>query len=512
MRWASPSGSDVRSRAERRFRPRQTMIIDTEQGPYRGQEGRVDRFLGIRFAAAPVGEQRWRLPQPVEAHGATRDALAFGEDCPQPASPFTRATSQGEDCLSLNIWTPHDRGAAALPVLLWLPGGGFIGGSGSDARTDGAALAERGMVVVTANYRVGIFGYFAHPGLTSEAQGASGNYGLHDAAAALGWVRRNISAFGGDPARITLGGVSAGSAQAALLLTAEGGVERPHQLLLQSPGSMRPLARLEQAELDGASVGHDLDRLRQLSKAELLDLTRYYTDKPRALTRSRTLRPIIDGSLILRDEREAHVTRQFAAMPTLIGNCLDEGAQLARRLTIADPASFATFLEEQFGPDAEEAAVLYPAQTSADVPASLAAVYGDTQFTYGGTALAASLGKRTAVWRYLFAFSDGEQAGPFHGGDVPFTFGVDARVDGVATRADSAAADAMAATATEHWTRFITIGDPGWPACGPDAEPYRHLSNDPRLEQGWRSEQMLFLDRHFAPSGGGMLLEDAHAQ
>lgn len=488
------------------------MIIDTEQGPYRGREGRVDRFTGIRFAAPPIGDLRWRLPQPAEARASVREALAFGEDCPQLASPFTRAPSQGEDCLSLNIWTPHDRGAASLPVLLWLPGGGFIGGSGSDVRTDGAALAEQGIVVVTANYRVGIFGYFAHPGLTSEGHGASGNYGLHDSIAAIKWVRRNIAAFGGDPARITLGGVSAGSAQAALLLTAEAGFERPHQLLLQSPGCMRPLATLEEAEADGVDVADNLDRLRHLSAAELLGLTRSYTSKPRALTRSRTLRPIIDGSLIRRDERAAHFTGHFTAVPTLIGTCLDEGAQLARGLGIAEPESFGAFLEQQFGSDAEEATALYPAQTKADVPAALAAVYGDTQFTYGATLLAESLAKRTTVYRYLFAFDDGAQAGPFHGGDAPFTFGVDARVDGIATRSNSGAAGAMARSTMAQWARFIAMGDPGWPACGPGAEPYRRISTDSRLERGWRREQMLFLDRHFARNGEGAMLDDVLAQ
>ena len=487
------------------------MIISTEQGPYRGHEGRVDRFTGIRFAAPPVGDLRWRLPQPTEAHASVRDALAFGEDCPQPASPFTRAPSQGEDCLSLNIWTPHDRGAASLPVLLWLPGGGFIGGSGSDARTDGAVLAEQGIVVVTANYRVGIFGYFAHSGLTSEGHGASGNYGLHDSIAALKWVKRNIAAFGGDPARITLGGVSAGSAQAALLLTLEAGFERPHQLLLQSPGSMRPLATLAEAEADGADIADDLDRLRHLSATELLGLTRFYASKPRALTRSRTLRPIIDGSLIRQDERAAHSMGGFTAVPTLIGTCLDEGAQLARGLGIADSENYSAFLEQQFGPDAEEATSLYPAKTNANVQAALAAVFGDTQFTYGGTVLASSLATRTAVWRYLFAFNDETQAGPFHGSDAPFSFGVSPHVDGIATRSDSGAADAMARSTMEQWARFIAIGDPGWPACGPGGEPYRRISPNPRMERGWRCEQMLFLDRHFAKDGAGLMLDDALA-
>lgn len=166
-------------------------------------------------------------------------------------------------------------------------------------------------------------------------------------------------------------------------------------------------------------------------------------------------------------------------------------------------------MEDQFGLDSQEADALYPATTGGDVQASLAAVYGDTQFTYGGTVLAASLAKRTDVWRYLFAFNDGAQAGPFHGGDVAFTFGVEATVDGIGTRTQSAASDAMARTAMELWARFITTGDTGWTACGSDAEPYLRLSTELRVERGWRSEQMLFLDRYFARDGGGKLLHGA---
>src|SRR5262249_2865421 len=157
--------------------------------------------------------------------------------------PASRATTQSEDCLYLNVWSPAGAAPASLPVMVWLHGGGFTGGSGADARAEGARLAQRGAVVVSFNYRSGMFGFLAHPGLSAEsAHGTSGNYGLLDQLAALAWVQRNIGPFGGDRARVTVFGVSAGSASISLLLTSPAATGLFHQAILHSPGAGRPLA------------------------------------------------------------------------------------------------------------------------------------------------------------------------------------------------------------------------------------------------------------------------------
>ena len=174
----------------------------------------VAAFEGIPYAAPPVGEGRWAAPAPVQRWSAPRDATRFGADCVQNAVPgdVSHGAPMAEDCLFLNVWTPKPAAGAKLPVMVWIHGGGFVAGSGALAPTDGTQLAKRDVVVVTFNYRLGRFGFFAHPAL----QGS--NWGLMDQIAALQWVKRNIAAFGGDPANVTLFGESAGGESVARLM------------------------------------------------------------------------------------------------------------------------------------------------------------------------------------------------------------------------------------------------------------------------------------------------------
>ena len=175
----------------------------------------VRSFKGIPFAAPPVGELRWRPPQPVKPWGASASAEQFGPSACRPGSPATSIRSNplmSEDCLYLNVWTPAKSADDRLPVMVWIYGGGFKTGSGSEPWYNGAHLARKGVIVVTVNYRLDVFGFLSHPELTAESNNhASGNYGLLDQIAALGWVKRNIAAFGGDPDRTTVFGKSAGS-------------------------------------------------------------------------------------------------------------------------------------------------------------------------------------------------------------------------------------------------------------------------------------------------------------
>ena len=186
-------------------------LVQTKSGLVSGSAGLIAAFKGIPYAAAPTGALRWRPPQPPAPWRGVRRATEFGADPPQAASSRTRAGRTDEDCLTLNVWTPAKDQNARLPVMIWLYGGSYVSGSASDPRCDGESFARKGVVVVTVNYRIGLLGFMAHPGLTKEsAHRSSGNYGLLDTLAALGWVRRNIAAFGGDPERVTLFGVSRG--------------------------------------------------------------------------------------------------------------------------------------------------------------------------------------------------------------------------------------------------------------------------------------------------------------
>jgi para-nitrobenzyl esterase len=182
----------------------------------------LDEFRGIPYAAPPLGALRWKPPQPVAPWGGVRRAERFGPRCMQRAlfgDMVFRSDGVSEDCLYLNVWTPAKRGGTRLPVLVYFYGGGFVGGDGSELRYDGASLAGRGIVTVTVNYRLDVFGFLALPALADESpHGAAGNYGLLDQVAALRWVRRNIAAFGGDPGQVTIGGESAGSMAVSALM------------------------------------------------------------------------------------------------------------------------------------------------------------------------------------------------------------------------------------------------------------------------------------------------------
>lgn len=228
----------------------------------------VQVFRGIPFAAPPVGANRWRAPQPVEPWDGVRDASEFGDVCIQPPGQgrlniavLPDGPPMSEDCLYLNVWTPADSAGAELPVMLYFYGGAFREGAGSVPLYDGSELAGKGAVVVTMNYRLGPFGFFAHPSLTADsAHGTSGNYGLMDMIASAEWVERNITAFGGDPDNVTVFGQSAGAMAIGVLIASPAGEGLFERAITQSlvgfgaPGrSMRTLAEAEQAGREAAA-------------------------------------------------------------------------------------------------------------------------------------------------------------------------------------------------------------------------------------------------------------------
>jgi para-nitrobenzyl esterase len=227
-------------------------------------------FKGIPYAAPPIGPLRWRPPQPPLSWLGVRDATRFGADCMQTPYVISTAQKTSEDCLTLSVWTAAHYRNARRPVMVFIYGGAFIGGSAAYPLYDGAKLAAEGVVVVGFNYRVGIFGFLAHPQLSAEsAQKTSGNYGLLDQIAALKWVKANIAEFGGDPARVTVFGESAGAVSIALLMTSPLARGLFEQAILQS-AVVLPLAGLTEAEQSGAAVGAKIDALRQLSAEQLL--------------------------------------------------------------------------------------------------------------------------------------------------------------------------------------------------------------------------------------------------
>jgi para-nitrobenzyl esterase len=478
--------------------------VPTRHGTLRGRrQGDGAVFLGIPFAAPPVGPLRWRPPQPAAPWQGVREALAFGPDFPQAPDPHFRATTQDEDCLYLNVWTPALDPGASAPVLVWFFGGGFTTGSGSDDHYDGARLAAEGAVVVTVNYRCGLFGFLAHAALSAESEhGVSGNYGLLDQLAALAWVRDNIAAFGGDPARVTAFGFSAGSASISLLLTAPAAQGLFQRAILQSPGAARPLAGLQDAERAGGALGSDLAALRALPAREVLARTSLLTPAVRGLTTPRVLRPIRDGWLLREDERSAFRAGRIHPMPLLVGSNTDEGTLLTRAWPVDTRDALRQQFEGNFGAAAAEVARLYPAASDAEARGAVAALFADTQFHYGTRLLAQTMAAREPrTWKYLFTRRRrGQHDGPHHGGEVAYVFGTLATaLPGDYDAEDEALSQAM----RKAWVAFAASGDPNttgvprWDAYRPADDNHLAWDAPPAPHAGWRRVQLDFLDRYF---------------
>ncbi len=475
-------------------------ILTIASGAIAGTAGAVRAYRGVPYAAPPVGALRWRPPQPVVPWDGVRDATHFGDDPMQLDDPArgSRAPGTSEDCLTLNVWAPAETPPGGAPVLVWFDGGGFIAASGAKAVTDGERFARHGAVVVTVNYRVGVFGFLAHPALSAESpHGASGNYGFLDAVAALRWVRANIAAFGGDPARITAFGESAGGALVALLLTSPLAAGAFDRVIMQSPGSFRPLCRLAEAEAAGRVAGDDLALLRATPAAELLALNARINPAVRGLTVGRPLRPIVDGWSIPRDEVDAFRSGAFTPVPAIVGSNADEGAYFASAIPVNTAAELRAYLTGNFGPDGAEAWTHYGVANDADAGRGAAAAFGDAQFTYGARSLARELARREPrTFRYLFTHAGTHTSDPpAHTDEIAYVFG-----NGDFDVRDRAISDAM----LEAWIAFASAGDPNgpgappWSPYDPNRDNVLTFGGACREETAPRAAALDFLERFYA--------------
>jgi para-nitrobenzyl esterase len=309
-------------------------VVNVDTGALRGTvDGGVESWKGVPFAAPPVGALRWRAPQPAPSWQGIRDAAAYGNDCMQRPAPSDAAppgTTPAEDCLYLNVWRPAAAGASKLPVIVWIHGGGFVNGGSSPATYTGAELARQGVVFASFNYRLGRFGTFAHPQLTQENpdDGLLGNYGVLDQIAALEWVQRNIAAFGGDPANVTVMGESAGGMAINTLLTSPRAQGLVGRALIMSGGDaeLEPdtLGDVEQigvrfAENRAIPAGDPqaLEKLRALSAQQVggdLSMEQLFDDQqPRDFAS-----PFVDGTIVV-DQRGAYGSGAFTRVPVMIG-------------------------------------------------------------------------------------------------------------------------------------------------------------------------------------------------
>lgn len=370
----------------------------------------VRAFRGIPFAAPPVRENRWRPPQPVRAWSGVRPADRFGPQCMQArvfGDMMFRNEGISEDCLYLNVWSPGSATATAkLPVLVYFYGGGFVAGDGSEPRYDGESMARRGIVVVTMSYRLGIFGFFAHPELTRENGGASGNWALMDQAAALRWVKANIAAFGGDPAQVTIAGESAGSFSVSAQMAspdAQGLFARA----IGESGSLLSRTRTTPSRADmeqngtrfGEAVGAtSLAALRALSATELLEASGR-PGVPR-------FGPAVDGRFFPESPAAIFAAGRQAKVPLLAGwNSEEMGAGAVMQGREPSVENVTALLERTFGDRAAEAAKYFPTTTPDEALQSATNLAGDQFIAYSTWKWLEEHGRTSGqpVYRYLYA-------------------------------------------------------------------------------------------------------------
>src|SRR5688572_18972708 len=313
-------------------------------------------FKGVPFAAPPVGPLRWRPPQPVQSWSGVREASSFGPRCMQGQGT---ARDVSEDCLYLNVWTAAPSAAERRPVIVWSYGGSLRSGAGSQPQYDGEALARKGVVFVTYNYRLGPFGFFSHPELTRESpHKASGNYGLMDLIAALEWVKANISSFGGDPNRVTIMGESAGASLVSCLTTSPRAKGLFHRAIAQSTGCTgtsrigSPLTTLAEAEREGqkqavAMGATSLAALRAMSADDIL-------------RRGQGARVIVDGDTITEDWLPALARGAHNGVDLLLGSNKDEGTFPIFGVPEGTAQEFVARMKQRFGDLAPRFLALYP--------------------------------------------------------------------------------------------------------------------------------------------------------
>lgn len=427
-----------------------------------GNDAAVRVFKGIPYAAPPVGPLRWKAPQPAVKWDGVRRAEAFGPRCMQggggrgrEGAPPPPPTS--EDCLYVNIWTPAASASAKLPVMVWSYGGAFTGGAGSLPGYDGEALAKKGVVFVTYNYRLGPFGFYAHPELTKESgRNASGNYGVMDLAAALTWVQVNIAAFGGDPGRVTLVGESAGAALESVLVGSKEGRGLYHRVIAQSASwsgvrmeKMQTLAEAEQAGKDAAAkIGAaTLTDLRAKSADDIMKMAAYGG------------RPIVDGWYVTEDLSTTYAKGRQTDVDVLVGSNENEAGFAFFGVPKGTAAEFTAQVKDRFADRSAEFLRIYPAGSDAESNAAQVKSFND-EVAWNMRSWALSQSKQRKAKAYLYYFTkvppaNGNQPnrGAIHTAEIPYALG-----NGPRTWTDSDRA--LSETMTSYWVNFAAGGTP----------------------------------------------------
>lgn len=467
------------------------LVVKTEQGKVHGKtinDGKVRAWMGVPYAAPPTGDLRWKAPQPAAKWTGERDAIKYAPHCAQNKvfeDMIFQDDGPSEDCLYLNVYAPATADSKSkLPVMFWIHGGGFSGGGSNEPRHNGDFLPLKGVVLITINYRLGVFGFLATPDLAKEANGAAGNYGLMDMVAALQWVNKNINEFGGDPGNVTIFGESAGSFAVSTLMASPMARGLFHKAIGESGAPLGrgplPYESLAEREVKDAQWVSGLNvtslaQLRALPTQTILDACK----KPGV-----SFPPDVDGKLLTEPIPETYAAGKQAHVPLLAGWNADEGSFFAMRGMKVD--QWKAMAKNLFKDRADEFLKLYPGDT--DEQALRSAIdYGSDAFIAFGTWSWLEEHRKTGdapEWRYHFElaatpskFHPGTFA--FHSDDIEYVFGtLDTRPGWNVRPEDRTLSDQM----MSYWTNFAKTGDPNgaglpkWPSYKDEGYPLIHLN------------------------------------
>jgi para-nitrobenzyl esterase len=481
--------------------------VKTQSGMVSGVAGRdaaITAFKGIPYAKPPVGKLRWALPQAPAKWKGVRRADQFSAGC---AQLFPKATfPQSEDCLYLNVWTPAKAPNAKLPVMVWIHGGGLRVGASAEALYDGEEIAKKGVVVVSFNYRLDVFGFFAHPELSKKSgYGASGNYGHYDQLAALRWVQRNVAAFGGDPSKVTIFGQSAGAYSVANQVASpmSKGLFRAAIIeSLRGNYALTPMQSLSEAEAAGTafarSVGaNSLAELRALPVEKLLAAS-HSAGAPTAN---------VDGRFLPRSPDDVYRSGNQNKVPVMIGSNSDE-AQHSIKSALSSVAYIAK-AETAYGSDAAAFLALYPGGTDLEAKEHQQRQLADVT-ALGEQAFArfVSASGQTA-YNYYFSYVDngsynaepvkfGLKLGADHGSELPYTFGLLNHWDKPVPDTDRN----MQTVMMGYWVNFAKALDPNgeglpiWKPVAPDSDEIMVFGDKIGMRMHPRAAQIRFLRSH----------------
>ncbi len=482
--------------------------VKVEDGLLQGKyEDGLTVYLGIPFAAPPVGDLRWRPPQPAAKWEGVKQATEFG---PSPVQGMKIGTGMGEDCLYLNVWSPAKSAKDRIPVFVWIYGGGFNFGSTADPNYNGTNLAKKGVVLVSIAYRVGPLGFLADPELSAESpHHVSGNYGILDMIAGLKWVKKNIAAFGGDPNKVTIFGESAGGIAVSMLCASplakglfEGAISEsgssfgPPRATTYPGENMKVLA---DAEKDGEAY------LKRAGVNSIAELRKIPADKLPATGFGPGMAwPIIDGWVIPGDQYKLYEEGKFNDTPILVGYNSDEGASFSPPKTVED---YVTAVNKRYGPFADKLLKAYPpgngkvAKTARDLMRDAAFGWG----TWSWARLESKIGKSKVFYYYFDQHPDYPENSPRygygspHGQEVAYVFEHINPSFPQTTKDDLKISDDIAT----YWTNFAKYGNPNgnglpeWKAFSDSHPDVMYFSKTPHMGPVPSAKSLKVLDDYF---------------